>query len=215
MTGTSTVRRRAELLSLDWSHFTGQRRWSDLDLRNAIASSTSWNQVAITLGCPASAAKRHALRLDIPFAHIDRRSAGARVANGLDLNPDQSRMRHAGEALAAAWFQFCGYGVGIVTGQHRYDLLVSGPEGGAKRVQVKTTSYDAPPYGRPVFHLATRNYVSTEARAVAPYDVDDVDLFFLLRSIDLMWLVPHERLLGQVQCSPGPEFETYRIDWPR
>jgi hypothetical protein len=39
------VRRRAIELNLDFSHFRGKRRWSDDDLRQAVAECRSWDEV--------------------------------------------------------------------------------------------------------------------------------------------------------------------------
>jgi hypothetical protein len=136
------------------------------------------------------------------------------VSASLNLIPDLSQVRHAGESLAAAWFQFCGYGVGTVSGQRPYDLLAVSPGGETKKVQVKTSTSVGGPYRRPRFHIRTRNYLSPDERTVVPYDEQDVDLFFLISTMQVMWLVPHERLLGQTHCNPGPEFDIYRVRWP-
>src|SRR5205809_171800 len=45
-----SARRHADRMGLDYSHFTGQRRWNDAALVSAVADSRSWSQVARTLG---------------------------------------------------------------------------------------------------------------------------------------------------------------------
>src|ERR1700689_834660 len=44
------VKRRVSRLSLDTSHFTGQRRWSDAQLRCADAGAYSWSELFSELG---------------------------------------------------------------------------------------------------------------------------------------------------------------------
>src|SRR5690242_21233103 len=44
------VRRHAARLGLDTSHFRGKRRWSDDQLRNAVAEGRSWDEVLVSLG---------------------------------------------------------------------------------------------------------------------------------------------------------------------
>jgi len=71
-----TVRRRADKLGLDSSHFTGARRWSDEDLIAAIEHSLSWTEVAETLGLikerrTGLRLKGDALRLGLEVADLD------------------------------------------------------------------------------------------------------------------------------------------------
>ncbi|MET8354757.1 MULTISPECIES: hypothetical protein [unclassified Micromonospora] len=212
-TSTTGVRRRAEQLQLDTSHFTGQRLWSDEELARAIRKATTWNDVAIKLGTPASNAKRHALRRGVDFAHLDRRTPieGDDVASS--LSPQQDLLRNAGESLAAAWFKLAGCGVGQVADQQPYDLLVVFPSGQPAKVQVKTSRRGVSG-GVPCFQMNTRNYLSPTRRTRLPYDEQDVDFFFFIGGMEDMWLVPHARVLGQVHCYPGPEYERYRVRWP-
>ena len=44
------VKRRAALLGLDTSHFTGQRTWSDAALKRAAAHTHSWNELLAAIG---------------------------------------------------------------------------------------------------------------------------------------------------------------------
>src|SRR5580700_6966601 len=52
------VKRRVALLGLDTSHFTGQRRWSDAQLRRALAHAYSWSELLSDLGLNGSADDR-------------------------------------------------------------------------------------------------------------------------------------------------------------
>ena len=62
------VRRRADELGLDSTHFLGKRRWSDAQLRQAVSESTTWNEVLTRLGLSTSSGapphvKANAIRL--------------------------------------------------------------------------------------------------------------------------------------------------------
>src|SRR5580658_4234777 len=65
------VKRRVATLGLDTSHFTGQRRWSDAQLRRAVASAYSWPELQAELGLIHDSAddrtrvKAHAARLGL------------------------------------------------------------------------------------------------------------------------------------------------------
>ena len=91
------TRARADLLDLDYGHFRGHRRraWADQELAEAVASSTSWTQVAVKLGLPprgSDMAKWHADRMGLDYGHfaslvhgrrypIDRESLALALAN--------------------------------------------------------------------------------------------------------------------------------------
>src|SRR4249919_1557261 len=72
-----SVRRQADRLNLDYTHFTGQRRWSDLQLRRAMANAASWSEVTTLLGLSdvsgtnRATLKNHALRLGLNIAHLE------------------------------------------------------------------------------------------------------------------------------------------------
>ena len=76
-TGTGHVRLRAARLGVDTSHFTGQRRWSDDQLKEAIAEATSWNEVAAKLATRAAAEKKRALLIGVDCTHLTRRATPA------------------------------------------------------------------------------------------------------------------------------------------
>lgn len=218
MTGTNAVRVRAAQLKLDVSHFTGSRRWTDEELRTAVAEAQSWNEVALQLGCPAVSAKRRAMRLGLAYAHLDRRAQARLRALPEGMQPQIDRLRFAGESLAAAWLQLAGCTVAMVPGQAPYDIVAGFLDGSMKKVQVKTSRdrkrSDRGLEPRPRFSLAVYTYVSALERAHVPYSADEVDYFFLIASIEEMWLVPHERVAGQTSCSPGPEYDEFRVRWP-
>ncbi|GGS50227.1 hypothetical protein GCM10010156_06180 [Planobispora rosea] len=141
------VRRHAERLELDTGHFVGQRRWRDEDFARAVREGRSWNELCNLLGlCPESTPDRavikaHAVRLGLDLDRFDGRGSGAGEAGSIDplsLEPDLSRLRSAGLAIATAWFALRGCAAALPVEPQPYDLLVD-VQGAIKRVQVKTT----------------------------------------------------------------------------
>jgi hypothetical protein len=169
-----SVRRHAERLRLDASHFTGQRRWSDHDLAMAVARSRGWTEVASILelsgGSSCATLKGHAVRLGLDFTHFShpsRRPTGARPTMDVDL----SQLPRAGTLIAAGWFTLCGYDVSWPLEPCRYDLVVSKHDE-FLRIQVKTTRYQS--NGTWVARI------QTGGRDRGSYDPDDIDYFFVI-----------------------------------
>ena len=124
------VRRHATQLGLDASQFRGRRTWSDADLRNAVVTSRSWDEVLATLGLSTASGnarthvKGHAIRLGIDFRHLGSREVLPRAP--LRIAPDLAHLRKAGPSIAAAWFAMRGgWQVGI--GRHPHSLEKGGP----------------------------------------------------------------------------------------
>jgi hypothetical protein len=181
-----TARRHADRLALDYSHFTGQRTWSDAALIRAVAESRSWTQVATALGVAGGSSypvlKGHALRLGLDTSHIG--APPARSKRSCDPVPDPAYLRRAGSLLAASWFALCGYDVSWPLEPCRYDLLVHVPEK-TERVQVKTTTQ---PSGSTV-RLAPGDKSQI-------YDPDDIDSFFIIGSDLSCYWIPIEVVAG-------------------
>lgn len=117
------VRRAVDAFGIDHSHFTGQRRWSDRQLIDAIASAQTWREVQTELGlsvCSGDlrAVRTHATRLGIDAAHLSRRLPGPTVVHA---KPQLKLLRTAGPSLAAAWFMLRGYQVVWSLEPCRYD----------------------------------------------------------------------------------------------
>src|SRR5918999_3210325 len=69
------IQQRIAQLGLDASHITGKRRWTDQDLRNAVACSSTWAEVTAILGYSSSTSgratiKSHAARLGLDLSHL-------------------------------------------------------------------------------------------------------------------------------------------------
>ena len=89
------VRREVAAFGIDHSHFTGQRRWSDRQLKDAIAQSRSWSDTLRRLGVSGGnhvSVRAAAARLGLDTSHFSRRSPGALCAG----EPQLSNLRVAG-----------------------------------------------------------------------------------------------------------------------
>jgi len=184
-----SVRRHADRLELDYSHFTGQRRWTDAALAQAVAESYSWAQVAATLGIKGGSSypllRGHALRLGLDISHFGRQLV--RPAPKRTVRPNVSNLRYAGPLLAAAWFALCDYEVSWPLEPYRYDLLVRQSER-IERVQVKTT---------------TRRGTNSWPVDLGPggkgsaYDPDDLDSFFIITAGLDCYYIPIKAVAGR------------------
>lgn len=183
-----SARSRADRLDLDYSHFTGQRHWSDAALIQAVAGAHTWAAVAAALdvkgGSSHPTLKRHARRLGLDTSHIS--SPPPRPKARWDLCPKPAYLRHAGPMLAGAWFALCGHEVSWPLEPYRYDLLVCS-EGRIERVQIKTTTRRLG--GSWIVDLAP-------AGKETVYDPDDIDSFFIIDAELRCYFVPIEAVAG-------------------
>ncbi len=191
------VKRHVSRLGLDTSHFTGQRRWSDAQLRRAVASAYSWPELFIELGLHGNAddrirVKAHAARLGLDLSRLA--GTGEGTAARPDFKPDIKHLREAGTAIAAVWFLMCGYNTSLPMEPTLYDLLVSMSDG-IKRVQVKTTTYYKNGWD---VQVGRRPYSIGNRERLVPYDPDLVDLFFILDGDLTMYVIPSRVIAGRV-----------------
>lgn len=179
-----SVRFHADRLGLDHSHFTGLRRWTDEQLRDAIRVATSWSQVAQTLGLTGgsseSAVKGHAARLGIEVEHL-RQQPLARGTNSNEMLPDPGNLPRAASMLAAAWFTLCGHDVSWPLEPCRYDLLVRIDER-FERIQVKTTRIRS--------GVTWDVWLSNTRKGRVTYDPDEIDYFFVVDGDLGYYLIP-------------------------
>src|ERR1700761_7121039 len=144
------VRRRAVALNLDFSHFRGKRRWSDSELREAVAECHSWTEVIDRLGLSSASGnvqphvKSHTIRLGLDTDHLNaishvRRQPADDIPFPATLPLESRHLRTAAPATAAAWFTMRGCVVSFPAEPAVYDLLVD-TASGLMRVQVKSTT---------------------------------------------------------------------------
>lgn len=191
------VKRYVSGLGLDTSYFSGQRRWSDAQLRRAVASAYAWTELLSELGLNGNAddrtrIKAHAARLGLDLSRLYGSSTDE-VA-GPVFRPDIKHLREAGTAIATMWFLLCGYNASIPIEPALYDLLVAMPDG-IKRVQVKTTTFNN--HGWRV-QVGRRPYSVGNRGLLVPYDPDLIDFFFILDGELTMYVIPSRVIAGRV-----------------
>jgi hypothetical protein len=193
------VKRHVTRLGLDTSHFTGQRRWSDAQLRRAVAVAYSWRELLLELGLSPSSTdertriKAHAVRLGLDLSRLQVPDVAEASPPGLTL--DIKRLRDAGTTIAAMWFLLCGCNASIPVEPAIYDLLVSMPDG-IKRIQVKTTTYNSKDGW--MVQVGRRPYSVGNRERLVPYDPGLLDFFFILDGDLTMYLIPSRVLAGRV-----------------
>src|SRR5262245_45880318 len=145
-----SLQKHAARLGLDASHFTGNRRWSDVQLMHALKKASSWKEVGEYLGVTVDSPcgerthlKSHAARLGIDTSHLSdpvHVSSGSSIESnaisGFGYRPEQ--LRRAAPSIAMAWFALRGCNSLLPSEPEIYDLLVQAP-GSLLRVQVKST----------------------------------------------------------------------------
>jgi hypothetical protein len=201
------VRRRAVELGLDASHFVGNRRWSDAQLRQAVSESNSWDEVPSRLGLSTNSGapphvKANAIRLSLDTSRLNRlshlgRQPSEAPAKISDRKADLKYLRVAAPAVAAAWFALRGGAVSFPAEPTLYDLLVDAPDG-ISRVQVKTTTFWTK-YG---WAVGVGHHPDTHAKKRGhrvAYDPDVIDLFFIIDGDLTTYLIPSRAIAGRVQ----------------
>lgn len=194
-----SAKRHAVRLGLDSSHFTGQRTWSDTDLRRVASYASTWTELVTELGLAGANGsdlariKAHAVRLGLDLTRL----AAPETCNDVrgEVEPHMRHLRDAGASLAAAWFLFRGYNVAFPLEPTVYDLLVS-MEDRIKRIQVKTTTF----YGKDGWQVQVgrRPYSIGNRGRLIPYDPDIIDLFFIVDGDLTMYLIPSRVISGRV-----------------
>lgn len=188
------VRRQVDALGIDYSHFTGQRRWTDRQLIEAIGSSRTWLEVLQQLGLSDGgrnlrAIRTHAARLRLDSSRLDPRRAPSPSPVGRVGDP--SYLRHAGAMLAAGWFMLRGHHVMWPLEPCRYDFTVA-VEGGFQRVQVKTATFRN--NGTYIAKIS-----NARRRGHDVYNLDEIDCFFVIDAELDAYLIPFQDVMGYQQ----------------
>ncbi len=204
-TSTNSLRRikqTVETLELDTSHFTGQRRWSDIQLRDAVMRATTWTDVLRLLdvnddGSSHSTVKAHALRLLLDTSHLQRVAVDDELPADLFTSGTQpSMLRVAAGSIATAWFLLRNMAVSVPVEPEIYDLLVTMPDG-IQRVQVKSTTHRTKS-GAWEVGVGRRPYVLDKTAKKIPYDPGSIDYFFIIDGVGRIFLIPSLVLAGRV-----------------
>lgn len=201
-----SVRRNADRLGLDHSHFTGQRRWSDGQLAAAVAASGSWGEVAGRLGLAGGSSeptlKRHAQRLGLRAEHLVSQVTACTPDSGWPA-ASAAHLPRAGSLLAASWFTLRGGEVAWPLEPCRYDLLVSRPGSPAGRIQVKTTQVRV--------GNTWKVYLSNTGKGRTPYDPREIDFFFAIDGDLDCYLLPVAAVAG-LHAIHLAAYRAYRLE---
>jgi hypothetical protein len=206
LSGTSAgairvVRRHATRLELNVSHFRGQRKWSDTQLRHAVAESQSWDEVLEALGLSSNSGnarthvKGHVIRLGIDFIHLAAREPAVPVPD--QITPDLVHLREAGPSIASAWFTIRGCNVLIPIEPAIYDLVVSMPDG-LSRIQVKSTTSRHKHAGGWQVSIGRHPHSFEKGGPHVPYDPDAIDYFLIVDGDLTLYLIPSRVVAGRV-----------------
>ncbi len=198
-----SVRQRADTLGISCAHFRGQRRWSDAQLREAVAKGNTWPDVRNRLGLAGTrdlaAIKGHALRLGLETRHLE---PILRTPNVRTMNSPLDNLDRAGSLLAASWFTLCGFDVAWPLEPCRYDLIVS-MESEARRVQVKTTTTRV--------GNTWKAYLSTSGETRRLYDPDEIDDFFVVDGDMNFYFIP-VAAVGGLYAIHLRAYDEYRVE---
>jgi hypothetical protein len=197
------ARRRATELDLDYSHFSGNRRWSDQQLAAAIATANSWSDVAAAVGrSPDGGAlaslRTRALRLGLEIAHLE----PSRPHGEKQVSADAARLREAAPLIAAAWFTLRGFSVSWPLEPRRYDLVVE-RRSNFQRVQVKSTTWR----DGSGFAVSLSN---SRRGGRAAYSTDEIDSFFVVDQDLTAYLIPVSHVAGY-QAINLRNYEAHRV----
>lgn len=203
-----TIKRHAARLDLNTTHFTGQRRWSDGQLRAVLLGSSSWADVLAGLdvidnGENRVRVKGHAARLGLDCTHLRKLDRPATPGDVFNEPVRLETLRTAASALAMAWFSLRGCAAALPVEPQEYDLLVTTAKG-IQRVQVKTCA-SRNGKGRWNVGVGRRPYVLDKSAGKMPYDPDSLDLFFIVLGDGSIYVIPSSVLAGRVSTDP----ETY------
>lgn len=205
---SKTVQRHAERLGLDSSHFTGQRRWSETDLKAAVAGAETWADVLHALGLSERGVgsllyvKGHAARLELPTDHLELRQRRPLPDALAASSVQDGALKSAALSIIMAWTILRGWRPSMPVEPAPYDLLLD-VENSIYRTQVKSAT--AKQEDRDWCVGIGRNaYLPGEPkRRYVPYDPDELDLFTIVDGDLKIFMVPSREVAGITELSLG------------
>lgn len=179
-----------------------QRTYTDEQVREAIASASSWSDVMEALGksrtYPQTFVKRTAESLGLDVSHLVRQNSLAPIPRREhDFTRPPAPDGRSGLSIAARWFLDRGYNVSVPLEPAAYDLVVES-DSGFKRVQVKTTAAIERRSGRYRVRLLRSSYqpsaeLNSRGRVrQVPYSAAEVDYFFVATAAGTTYLIPFD-----------------------
>lgn len=204
-----SLQKHAARLGLETGHFTGNRRWGDVQLVTAIKKASSWKEVGDYLGVVLDSPcgertnlKGHAARLGLDTSHLTvptstfaRSAAEPHAINQLGYRSEH--LRRAAPSIAMAWFALRGYTASLPVEPEVYDLLVGSPDG-ILRVQVKSTTCRIKKDDAWRVKVGHGSGGKRNTAGVTPYDHEAIDLYFIVDGDLRIYLIPSVVLGGRV-----------------
>lgn len=191
--------------------------YTEQQLRDAVARSTSWRGVMEALGMhrnhPGTHVKKDVAHLGIDVSHFDPRFSKVPQALG-DLPFKQPPVvgSTSGLSTAAKWFLDRGYHVSVPLEPTNYDLITESDHG-LQRVQIKTTnqrSQSGIRLTRTVYDASITPSARGKYRE-APYAPDTVDYFFVIVEGDAMYLIPYSAVAGFQRIVVDRKYVAFKI----
>jgi hypothetical protein len=212
-TSVRVIKRHAARLELDTSHFTGQRRWSDHQLREAVQRASCWADVLAAIGVVDNGEDRvrvkgHAVRLGLDCSHLRSPLAKATPTQVFDEPVRPEMLRYSAAPLAMAWFTLRGCAVALPIEPQEYDLLVTTSKG-IQRVQVKSCAARSS-RGYWNVGIGRRPYTLDKTAGKMPYDPESIDLFFIVLGDGSIYIIPSAVLAGRTSIS-ADSYAPYRV----
>jgi hypothetical protein len=201
-----------------------RRTYTDAQLKEAVASSSSWADVMEKIGKPRSGAAAHvrmvAGRLGLDSSHfiVRRNALPVMAAPPLPFTHGRTGIGSTSSlSIAMQWFLERGYLVSVPIEPAPYDLVTES-DNGLERVQVKTTSRRDQAGGYKA-RLARSVYVSGAqpnsggSYKLVPYEAGIVDYFFVITKDGTTYLIPATVVEGAVDISLS-RYGEFKIERP-
>ncbi|MBK5306548.1 MAG: hypothetical protein JJD92_07685 [Frankiaceae bacterium] len=204
-----------DALSISYEHFSGNQwgRVPDDLLADAVARSTSWDEVVRRLGyaygngSARASLRKAALTLGLDVGHLS--GLAAREGRGpFDGSGEDGNLRHAAAFIVAAKCALLGHGISWPLEPQPYDLLVHTTQQGLLRVQVKSGTHLA--HGSWVVWITRQRTAANLGGKRRAYTSGDIDYFGVVDAEQQVYMLPIALVEGQ-QSVTLRKYEEYRI----
>lgn len=213
-TACGRFRRHADSLGIDYSHFRGQRTWSDDDLREAVVLHSTMDGILGYFGLAYSANTIKAVRrrgkelgLSLPGLASTERAVPASHEELLATPREDQHLRRAALSMVSAWFAARGFEPSFPVETCSYDLVVKLPQG-LRSVQIKSRKPGA--HATAVVRL---HDIRPGPFSRSPYTEDEADYLFVLEGWDIGYLIPMSAFAGMSSFTPS-SWRQFRVEMP-
>jgi hypothetical protein len=209
---------KAENAAIDYSHFRGNRSWSEAELRQAVVESRNIATVATWLDLSQGGGTYQLLSREITKLKLDtshfviptiKEAMAEDWAKATGAEPQPQHLRDAAPSLTSGWLLARGWEVAIPLEPCAYDLLATSPSGQILRVQVKSTQKE-----NGTFEVLRRHHSNTtQKRTHAPYTSKDIDALFIFWGYHSAYFLPFTTFEKRICFSPKV-WDEYKVSLP-